>query len=328
VKPVACSASLAFLLSATIATATDRPIALDTWPSDYVLHMQRLQKALGGDNDPEVARGVYYGGAVWPLSYPELSVCFFGGTPEARGLIAKYAMDWMSAGIAIKFDFGEAGKFRNCGDTPDTEMQIRIGFNDKLGWWSAIGSDSVISIPQDQQTMNLAHFATVTAATWKDEHSLIVRHEFGHALALMHEHQNPSAPCEEEYDWDKLYKVLGEGENGWPKEVTDFNMRRLDPKHFPATAFDKRSIMLYQFPADFYKAGEKAECYSAEVNIAMSTGDLELIRALYPPEESERLARAAQARQEFETLWNKAAPAFKNAVGFDPVAAYFERKGN
>lgn len=324
-KLLACAASLAFLVSVTGATAADRPFALDTWPKDYVLHMQKLQKALGGDDEPEAARGVYYGGAVWPLSYPELRACFFGGTAEARGLIAKYAMDWMKAGLSVTFDFGEPGKFRNCGEDPETEMQIRIGFNDKLGWWSAIGSDSVISVPQDQQTLNLAHFANVTAATWTDEHSLIVRHEFGHALALMHEHQNPNAPCEEEYDWDKLYKVLGEGENGWPKEVTDFNMRRLDPAHFPATAFDKSSIMLYQFPAEFYKNGDKAQCYSAKVNVTMSAGDIELIRAIYPREESERLARAAKARQDFEARWNKAEPALKEAVGFDPIKAYFER---
>ena len=324
-KPQVCLAGLAFLLSSSMAIADQPARILDTLPLDYVRRVQALQNALASGGDAEAARSVYYGGAVWPISYRQLNVCFFGGTSEARTLIAEAAGDWMRPGVAIALDFGEPGRFRNCGENPETEMQIRIAFEDQ-GWWSAIGSDSVISLAQDQHSMNLAEFGTMTRDKWSDIESLIVRHEFGHALALMHEHQSPKAPCEEEYNWDKIYEVLGGPPSNWPKEIVDFNMRRLDAKHFPATAFDRKSIMIYQFGAEFYKTGAMAECFIAAPNVAPSESDRSEILALYPQEESERIARATKARQEFQILWNKADPALKNTVGFDPITVYFDRK--
>jgi hypothetical protein len=296
---------------------------LDNLPPDYAARMFALQKALASDGEPEVARGLYIRLLVWNPSYGDLDVCFFGGSDEVRSLIAQHALDWLGAEPGIVFDFGEPGKFRNCGDDPAEVMEVRIGFEDKKGWWSAIGSTSIVHFPQDKPSMNLQDFANLTHETWQDIDTLTVRHEFGHVLALMHEHQNPKGPCEEEFDWDRIYKLLGEGPDGLPKEVIDFNMRKLDKWYAPASAFDKRSIMMYRFGAAYYKTGEQAACYLAKDNVDISSGDYALMLSLYPKRESERLAAFASLRRDFEERWGQADPALKAAVGFDPIATYF-----
>ena len=52
-----------------------------------------------------------------------------------------------------------------------------------------------------------------------------MHHEFGHALGLHHEHQSPATTCNEEFDWDYIYKAFGEPPDGWDKQTVDNNMR-------------------------------------------------------------------------------------------------------
>lgn len=92
-------------------------------------------------------------------------------------------------------------------NAPDAE--IRIDFQDD-GAWSYIGTDCK-DIPLNQSTMNFG---------WQDEG--VVLHEFGHAIGLIHEHQNPLGGIK----WNKpnVYRDLGGPPNLWPKETVDHNM--------------------------------------------------------------------------------------------------------
>jgi hypothetical protein len=306
------------------AADNDLPFALDGLPAEYVKHAQAVQKGLGSDTDPDTARGVYFASTVWPMTYRKLKVCFFGGTDEARSIVAEYALNWEGADHAMKLDFGKNGKFRTCKKDGKVEMQIRVGF-DKKGYWSALGADSVVLVPQNEQSLNLNGFEKLTRATVKEGHVRTIRHEFGHALALMHEHQNPKSPCEEEFDWDKIYELLGGPPDEWPKEVVDFNMRKLEGPDVVASEFNGKSVMLYQFYPEFYKRGTKSPCYIATPNTDISGGDRTEIVNLYPVEESERVKRFEATKAAFIALWNKSGDEATRGVSFDAVKAYFER---
>src|SRR5262245_51028582 len=96
-----------------------------------------------------------------------LRVRFLGGSPAQRSKARQQALLWTQH-ANLTFEFGEA-----------PEADIRIAFDPDDGAWSYIGTDCR-AIPLDQPTMNLGFLDGGTAA-----------HEFGHALGLAHEHQNP-----------------------------------------------------------------------------------------------------------------------------------------
>ena len=109
------------------------------------------------------------------------------------------------------------------------------------GAWSYVGTDDR-GIPLDQPTMNLGFMDGGTAG-----------HEFGHAIGLAHEHQNPR----------RRHRVeRGTGDPGPVRPAQQLD-RGHDPPQRAATstpstrssgtAFDPDSIMLYFFPASWTK---------------------------------------------------------------------------
>jgi hypothetical protein len=166
-----------------------------------------------------------------------LRVKFMGGTSGEQDIVKKYAAEWSKYGN-INFDFG---------GSPDAE--IRITFNND-GSWSYIGTDC-LSIPRNTQTMNFG---------WLDQG--VVLHEFGHALGMIHEHQNPLGGIK----WNKetVYEDLGGSPNFWDKETVDHNMfKTYDKNQINGTQLDKKSIMLYAVPqewtADNFSSSENGE---------------------------------------------------------------------
>ena len=237
--------ALAAFASIFIAIATGNVSSADRWPIlERVEGSDPLQAALKSGGDAGVAYSIYWAVKVWPKQYRKLRVCFFGGTDEARSLIAEYAMDWMRPEHAMVFDFGEPGKQRTCDPNNKVESQVRIGFDDNQQMQTAGGVDAVVRYPQNVPSINLVGFGNVTRKTWLDAyHTSNIRHELGHVFALMHEHQSQNSPCEEEFDWEKIYAMA----NG-NKEMIDNALRRLPGDQFVAGPFDVKSVMMYQFP--------------------------------------------------------------------------------
>ena len=66
---------------------------------------------------------------------------------------------------------------------------VRIDFIATQGSWSYIGKE-VWRIAADKATMNLGWIGVQSSLIAAKERGVIL-HEFGHTLALMHEHQHP-----------------------------------------------------------------------------------------------------------------------------------------
>ncbi|MBC7745158.1 MAG: peptidase [Flavobacterium sp.] len=171
-----------------------------------------------------------------------LRVKFVGGTADQHDIVKKYAIEWSTYGN-IKFDFGNS-----------LDSEIRIAFEND-GAWSYIGTDC-LSIPRNTHTMNFG---------WLDQG--VVLHEFGHALGMIHEHQNPLGGIQ----WNKpeVYEDLGGSPNFWDKATIDNNMfKTYDKNQINGTNLDQKSIMLYSIPGSWTTDG-----FSSQENKELSVSD-------------------------------------------------------
>ncbi|MGZ9218929.1 MAG: M12 family metallopeptidase [Candidatus Binatia bacterium] len=149
------------------------------------------------------------------------------GGSTAEQTVAKEQAAWWGAVANLKFDFNNAAN-----------ADIRIAFDPDDGAWSYLGTDCK-SIPVNQPTMNLGFLDGGTAA-----------HEFGHAIGLAHEHQNPSGGIE----WNEAVVIseLAKSPNFWDEQTARHNViRKYTANQINGTEFDPDSIMLYFFPASW-----------------------------------------------------------------------------
>jgi hypothetical protein len=153
--------------------------------------------------------------------------------------------------------------------------EIRIGFQRGEGSWSAVGTDCLVEkyFPLHQPTLNLGW---IEDDTEDREYDRVVLHEFGHALGMIHEHQNPAATLK--WNKAKVYAYFAGPPNYWSREDIDHNIfERYDKAETQYTKFDPKSIMLYQFPAEFFEDGQ-----ATSENTALSATDKKFIADLYP----------------------------------------------
>lgn len=213
-------------------------------PSD----LRRLNRPEFSAANPEAhsARAALFRAKKWPVGVT-LKVRFLGGTSQQQGIVRQFVPEW-SQFANIKFNFTNA-----------TDAEIRITFAANLGAWSYIGTDA-LNIPSDTATMNLG---------WQDE--AVVLHEFGHAIGLIHEHQNPFGGIK----WNRpaVIKDLGGPPNNWDLPTIENNMFRTYSKdQLNGTDLDKFSIMMYRIPASWTTDG-----FSTEFNAVLSQTDKSFI---------------------------------------------------
>jgi len=230
-----------------------------------------------------------------------------------------------SCNIKLDFGFNPATRTYRTWSTNDRSYsaEIRVSF-DQDGYFSLVGTDSIerniggafrpVGGRPHQRTLNLEGFHIQRPASWRGT----VRHEFLHALAFHHEHQNPVSSCEEEFRWEDdpgyqptrdvqgryitdqsgrrpgIYTYLAGYPNFWSKRVVDHNLRRLSSPGLTSGSFDRASIMLYRFPALFYRSNPSS-CAPIGNGQELSEGDREGLRHLYPIDEN--AADAIRTRQ-------------------------------
>lgn len=188
-----------------------------------------------------------------------LRVRFLDGAATIQGRVREMAMEWTKyANLDLAF-----------GSDPDAE--IRISFAADPGSWSFIGTDN-LSIPKNRPTMNFGWLRTNSS---DDEYSRVVKHEFGHALGMIHEHQHPEANI----PWDKeaVYNYYMTSQ-GWTKAEVDTNLfQKYSTASTQFSAYDPSSIMHY--PVD---ESLTIGSYSVGWNTQLSATDKSFIATVYP----------------------------------------------
>ncbi|NAZ86526.1 zinc metalloprotease [Kineococcus indalonis] len=154
----------------------------------------------------------------------------------------------------------------------DGPATVRVAFAPGDGSWSYLGTTAQ-QIPTDRATMN---YGWLTPDSPEDELRRVVLHEFGHALGLIHEHQNPEEPVR----WNRAAVIadLSGAPNFWDEATIEHNIfAAYDPEQVIATPVDADSIMMYPIPASWTTDG-----FSADLNPELSETDTGFIRDAYP----------------------------------------------
>jgi hypothetical protein len=224
-----------------------------------------------------------------------LRVCMFSGNEVVATLVRQAANEWNDYS-SVKLDFGPAPRGYNCLSPGAGHFQVRIGFSGQ-GYWSALGNDSEIRLDAYAPSMNLQGFnrlyspdrmpASAVLAQAEPYHVATIKHEFGHALGLLHEHQNPALSCTDEIKWTgsgNVYEYYARPPNGWSTDQVQRNLGfigQTDPD-FVAGASDSKSIMMYALPAAVLKQGTASPCF-VPVRYAISDKDKLIVAQIYPP---------------------------------------------
>lgn len=200
----------------------------------------------------DLMRAVFLLGKAWPTG-SAIHCAFLGGTSAQHDEVIRGAERWTEH-ANLKLAWGNV-----------QGSHIRVTFDRNDGAWSYLGKDC-LGIPANVATMNLG---------WQD--GGVIEHEWGHALGMVHEHQNPRG---NPLLWNReaVIASLSGPPNYWTIPQIEHNvLGRYSLGQTNGSAFDPDSVMLYAFPASWTANGA-----STRANAEMSALDAEWMRRVYP----------------------------------------------
>ncbi|MDQ3978261.1 MAG: M12 family metallopeptidase [Actinomycetota bacterium] len=189
-----------------------------------------------------------------------LRVRFLDGDTTVQAKVAAVAAEWEQH-VNLKLQFLNSG-----------DAEIRISFAEKGFSWSYVGTDALVARPA-KATMN---YGWLDPQTGDREYQRVVLHEFGHALGMIHEHQNPAAGGKIPWDRERVYAYYAR--QGWSRSDVDHNLFAVydaDATNF--STYDPTSIMQYPVP-DELTVGS----FAIGWNTALSSTDREFMARQYP----------------------------------------------
>jgi hypothetical protein len=287
----------------------------------------------------DVYSSIYHTAYTWKNNLT-LKICFWNGTPEQQHAVMQLASVWTDAVPALKFDYIQNGDVRKCDfdalHDPNLISDIRIAMEEntpdnfyhsdmvgsKSGDWAYYGK-SVAQDPAYPVTMNLVGAMRLRKDGDELNYKFNVRHEFGHALSLVHEHQR--ALCAGWFDINQIAK----DNPPWTKEQAQAQVGAIDESSNSYTfvgAYDRNSIMQYNFASNWYidSPGKTNPCRRDHQVTDLSDLDKIVVAAIYQPELNEtpeRKAIIANAGQAARAVTRQAARAVTRSFAGTQFAA-------
>lgn len=214
-------------------------------------------------DDPKILKAAFQKNAIWPpnsvikIGFGKGKILLPNGDNTfVDANFSQEKADWVQKTIE-KYIIPFLGTIKFVWNTPLVDSDVRISFVKEAGAFSVIGTEAKEIKEKNMMTMNLG---------WIDKDDsgkkslrgtgVVVVHEFGHMLGLVHEHQRGDSPLK----WNKelVYKVLGGPPNKWNKEqVDDQIFKKLDMNTLNASKFDPNSVMEYIFPSEYFLVDPK-----------------------------------------------------------------------
>jgi hypothetical protein len=201
-------------------------------------------------------------GAKWARG-SKITVSFLDGDPAVRAKVQAVAQQWTGPQLAnLNLEFRT--------DTTDTLVRISFRYQ---GSWSTIGTTCRQVTDKTRPTMN---YGWLTASSSAEEIQRVVLHEFGHALGLIHEHQNPGGVIH--WNREQVINDLSGYPNYWSLDTIELNMfRTYATAETNFSALDPESIIMYPLPSRWTTDG-----FSVGLNSKLSDTDKRFIREQYP----------------------------------------------
>ena len=203
--------------------------------------------------------------------------------PWKKAWVEKVVAEMVQPYVNLKLTFGSYGN----------SADIRITFQHDGSAYSRLGTQSTwYKGSRDQpESMNLGWLDEPRSGsfTWKgvthqfpgctycsvNTNGSVIIHEFGHALGMVHEHQNPTGGIQ--WNESAVLNYFSGAPNFWNEEQIRFNvLDKYDSNLLNASAYDPKSIMLYAFPASLTTNG-----VGTTANAIMSPTDIEWMGKIY-----------------------------------------------
>ena len=204
-------------------------------------------------------RGAALDALLWPQKQ-EISVSFLDRPSDLLAeRVQAYAQKWTQyCNLSLRW--------------VERNGDVRITFQGN-GSWSYLGTEC-LNVPREQPTMC---FGWLRDGSLEQEIERVVLHEFGHALGLIHEHQNPEGGIR--WNREAVYAFYAGAPNFWKPEEVDVNvLSAYDRNLVRATTYDAASIMNYPIPPEFVLDPAQACGW----NLTLSETDKLFIAQIYP----------------------------------------------